>query len=242
MQLLLYAGICLVLGVLYVRRAKRLTWDALVVVSLLMAGLGSFYLFGQRASAVPTVKLEQARQFHTLELIVVNDGLSNSEADMLLHRLQGVFSARIVAKRVTVELEEFYGPGRQKLQGERLLSAKSIFADEPGGVYRIALLPGDMYGGGFNYLFSQTEFSNMRTVIALERLRLKQAAVDRSTVELVYKLILRRVGIMGGLISSDCGPMSFARSRRDLDAKPDEYCPQDSEALRRLNVIRERPE
>ncbi len=183
--------------------------------------------------------------FNTIKIVDVNGALKDSEVNGLIQRLGATFAPQVVSTKTNVPLDAAYNTGRSQYDAKSLLGMEPLFSNQQGGEYVIAIVPGDLYSEGFNFLFASTDFQSMRTVLGLARLETDLNGNQSSdpniaalVADRVRKIILRRMGTMAGLVFSKCGPMAFSNSLAELDAMPAMYCPDDADFLKRRGYIR----
>ncbi len=104
-------------------------------------------------------------------------------------------------------------------------------------------------GRAFRYLilpFSNTVLDGeTATVMSTIRLVPREPGLSRKrvadvTADRIYKLMLKSVALLSGLRTNSC-IMAFPRSLPELDAKSDEFCPDDKAALIAAGVLKARP-
>ena len=125
------------------------------------------------------------------------------------------------------------------------LSFAHATADE-GRAFRYLILPYDLKVERLNYVFSNTVLDG-ETAAVMSTIRLvpREPGLTRKriadvTADRIYKLMLKSIALLAGLRTNGC-IMAFPRSLPELDAKSDEFCPDDKAALVAAAILKARP-
>lgn len=115
-----------------------------------------------------------------------------------------------------------------------------------GRIFRYLIHPYDMKVNGLRYVFASTGRDGL-LVGVMSTIRLVPAApgmtrkrVSDITATRLYKLMLKSVAYLSGLDSDGC-IMRFPSSLAELDAKSDEFCPEDHARLVEARILKARP-
>lgn len=179
-------------------------------------------------------------RFRSIRLEVVNGALTDKELGDLHRRLASTLLAPISESKINVSLDTAYGRYRSQYNAGMIIDMKAIFPHHKAGEYIVAFTPVDIYDLGYGFLFADTRYLPFkRTVFGLVRLKADPGSEDvpKALVDRIYKLLLRRVGMIVGLDSS-CGPMNFPNSLAVLDSASAQYCMSDAFILRHDGYIR----
>lgn len=114
------------------------------------------------------------------------------------------------------------------------------------GAFHYLIVPYDLKVDNLNYVFANTSLGGEPVaVMSPIRLILRDPAQTRKRISDVtsnrlYKLMLKSIALLSGLRSTGC-VMAFPRSLPELDAKSDEFCPDDRARLIAAGVLKAKP-
>lgn len=133
-----------------------------------------------------------------------------------------------------------------QLDADRLRFSFAREVEGGGRVFRYLIQPYDMKVHGLRYVFASTGrdgplvgvMSTIRLIPAEPGLTRKR--ISDITALRLYKLMLKSVAYLSGLDSDGC-IMKFPKSLPELDAKSDEFCPEDRDRLVAARVLKAHP-
>jgi predicted Zn-dependent protease len=182
-------------------------------------------------------------------VIYVHKDLPEKDADFvdgLICELSHVLvaPARAEKSELPIHRSDLATPTQLDANKVRLAFARAT-ADE-GRAFRYLILPYDLKVEGLHYIFSNTvRDGEMAAVMSTIRLVPREPGLSRKRVAdvaagRIYKLMLKSIAVLAGLHSEGC-IMAFPRSLPELDAKSDEFCPNDKAALVAAGILKARP-
>lgn len=182
-------------------------------------------------------------------VIYVHKDLPEKDADFvdgLICELSRVLAVPVRAAKSELPIyrSDLATPTQLDANKVRLAFAHAT-ADE-GSVFRYLILPYDMKIEGLHYVFSNTvRDGEMAAVMSTIRLVPREPGLSRKrvadvTADRIYKLMLKSIAVLAGLHGDGC-IMAFPRSLPELDAKSDEFCPNDKAALVAAGILKARP-
>jgi predicted Zn-dependent protease len=182
-------------------------------------------------------------------VIYVHKDIQNTDfVDGLVCELGRVVVAPVRATAIDLPLSRDQLVTRNQFDPRRVAApfaqATTPAADER--IFRFLLLPYDLKSGTFNYVFAETYmapyFISVQSIIRLlpeDKTMSRKKIADITSIRL-YKLMLKAVARMAGLQGDGC-ILAFPRSLDELDAKSDEFCPDDKAALIAAGVVKAKP-
>jgi predicted Zn-dependent protease len=115
-----------------------------------------------------------------------------------------------------------------------------------GPAFRYLILPYDLKVVDLHYVFALTvRDGETAAVMSTIRLVPREPGLSRKrvadvTADRIYKLMLKSIAVLAGLHGEGC-IMAFPRNLPELDAKSDEFCPEDEAALIAAGILKARP-
>jgi hypothetical protein len=181
-------------------------------------------------------------------VIYVHTGIPEQDTDFvegLVCELGRVLVAPVRAEKSDLPLYRGYlaTPTQLDPLKMRLPFARATAGD--GRVFRYLLVAWDLKIPGLNYVFSST-VPDSEGVAVMSPIRLvpREPGLSRKrvadvTADRIYKLMLKSIAVLAGLHGEGC-IMAFPRSLPELDAKSDEFCPNDKAALIAAGILKAR--
>lgn len=182
-------------------------------------------------------------------VIYLHKDLPEQDADFvdgLVCELSRVLAVPVRAARSDLPLTrgDLATPTQLDARKVRLSFARSTAAEER--AFRYLILPYDLKVEDLHYVFALT-VRDGQTAAVMSTIRLvpREPGLSRKriadlTSDRIYKLMLKSIAVLAGLRGEGC-IMAFPRSLPELDAKPDEFCPDDKAALIGAGVLKARP-
>jgi predicted Zn-dependent protease len=182
-------------------------------------------------------------------VIYVHKGIQNTDfVEGLVCELGRVVAAPVRATAIDLPLSSDQLVTRNQFDPRRVAApfAQATTPTSDERVFRFLLLPYDLKSGTFNYVFAETYmapyFISVQSTIRLipQDNALSRKQISDLTSMRLYKLMLKAVGRMAGLTGDGC-ILAFPRSLDELDAKSDEFCPDDKDAMVAAGVLKAKP-
>jgi predicted Zn-dependent protease len=182
-------------------------------------------------------------------VIYVHKDLPEQDADFvegLVCELSRVVAVPVRATKSDLPLYRSYLMTPNQLDPDKVRRPFAQSVADEGRVFRYLILPYDLKVDGLHYVFSSTLLNgDLNVVMSTIRLVPREPGLTRKrisdvTADRLYKLMLKSVALLAGLRTNGC-IMAFPRDLSELDAKSDEFCPDDKAALIAAGVLKARP-
>jgi predicted Zn-dependent protease len=182
-------------------------------------------------------------------VIYVHKDLPEKDADFvegLVCELSRVVAAPVRAAKSELPLNRSDLATPTQLDANKVRRSFARATAGEGPAFRYLILPYDLKVEDLHYVFALTvRDGETAAVMSTIRLVPREPGLSRKRVaditsDRIYKLMLKSIAVLAGLHGEGC-IMAFPRSLPELDAKSDEFCPEDKAALIAAGVLKARP-
>jgi len=168
--------------------------------------------------------------------------------ETLLCSLRAAVTAPVEEKAIEFPLSQTMLATPTQFAVERISEPfmRATAADEAPGTYKFLILPQDLKGGSYNFVFSSSlggpDTSYHFSFVSTARLDITTPGITleqrRDTLaDRLYKLMIKAVARLSGHQGDGC-VMGFPLNLAELDAKTDEFCPEDEAMLMEAGILR----